>query len=104
MAHSKFVESLDSVEMLVHTVVLRSAGHRTNCFAKRRNAVAGKSTRNKAVLADAENEMSEVVAKMSMAQVEVLNLQEEREKAVRETKRLEELVKQQTKGFGGFWS
>ena len=43
-------------------------------------------------LDDAENEMQEVVARMSVAQIEVLNLQEERETAVRETRRLQKMV------------
>ncbi|PKK44902.1 hypothetical protein CI102_12093, partial [Trichoderma harzianum] len=57
-------------------------------------------------LAEAEDEMQEVVAKMNMAQVEVLNLQEDREAAVRETRRLEQLLKkeQSKAGFGGFFS
>ncbi|KAK5990782.1 hypothetical protein PT974_09055 [Cladobotryum mycophilum] len=55
-------------------------------------------------LADTEKEMQEVVARMSMAQVEVLNLQEAREAAVRETRRLEQIVKQeQSKGRGGLF-
>ncbi|KAL7935339.1 hypothetical protein V8C35DRAFT_299198 [Trichoderma chlorosporum] len=57
-------------------------------------------------LAEAEDEMQEVVARMNMAQVEVLNLQEDREAAVRETRRLEDLLKkeQSKAGFGGFFS
>ncbi|RFU79223.1 intracellular transport [Trichoderma arundinaceum] len=57
-------------------------------------------------LAEAEDEMQEVVARMNMAQVEVLNLQEAREAAVRETRRLEDLLKkeQSKAGFGGFFS
>ncbi|UKZ79608.1 hypothetical protein TrVFT333_007366 [Trichoderma virens FT-333] len=57
-------------------------------------------------LAEAEDEMQEVVARMNMAQVEVLNLQEDREAAVRETRRLEELLKkeQSKASFGGFFS
>jgi DNA repair exonuclease SbcCD ATPase subunit len=43
-------------------------------------------------LADAEKEMQEVITRMSMAQVEVLNLQEERDAAVRETRRLQKLL------------
>lgn len=46
-------------------------------------------------LADTENEMQEVVNKMSTAQIEVMNLQEEREAAIRETKRLQGMVKQE---------
>ncbi|KAL7945984.1 hypothetical protein V8C42DRAFT_322143 [Trichoderma barbatum] len=57
-------------------------------------------------LGEAEDEMQEVVARMNMAQVEVLNLQEDREAAVRETRRLEEMLKkeQSKAGFGGFFS
>lgn len=51
-------------------------------------------------LEDAEQEMQDVVAKMSAAQIEVLNLQDEREAAVRETRRLQKLVeKEQMKSF-----
>jgi chromosome segregation ATPase len=51
-------------------------------------------------LADAETEMQEVVAKMSTAQIEVLNLQEEREAAVRETRRLQKILEaEQVKSF-----
>ncbi|KAH0491295.1 hypothetical protein TgHK011_002732 [Trichoderma gracile] len=57
-------------------------------------------------LGEAEDEMQEVVARMNMAQVEVLNLQEDREAAVRETRRLEDLLKkgQSKAGFGGFFA
>ncbi|KND89512.1 hypothetical protein TOPH_05925 [Tolypocladium ophioglossoides CBS 100239] len=51
-------------------------------------------------LADAENEIQQVVAKMSTAQIDVMNLQEEREAAVRETRRLQKiLVDEQSKSF-----
>lgn len=43
-------------------------------------------------LEDAETEMQEVVARMSVAQIEVLNLQEARESAVRETRRLQKII------------
>lgn len=43
-------------------------------------------------LADADNEMQQVVAKMSEAQIEVMNLQEERELAARETRKLQKLL------------
>ncbi|KAF7546624.1 hypothetical protein G7Z17_g8305 [Cylindrodendrum hubeiense] len=46
-------------------------------------------------LEDAENEMQEVVARMSVAQIEVLNLQEERETAVRETRKLQKIIEQE---------
>ncbi|KAM0258403.1 hypothetical protein ACHAQJ_003880 [Trichoderma viride] len=57
-------------------------------------------------LSEAENEMQEVVSRMNMAQVEVLNLQEDREAAVRETRKLEDLLKkeQSKASFGGFFS
>ncbi|KAL7925128.1 hypothetical protein ACQKWADRAFT_285127 [Trichoderma austrokoningii] len=57
-------------------------------------------------LVDAEDEMQEVVSRMNMAQVEVLNLQEDREAAVRESRRLEDLLKksQAKASFGGFFS
>ncbi|KAF4984833.1 hypothetical protein FZEAL_61 [Fusarium zealandicum] len=51
-------------------------------------------------LGDAEKEMQDVVARMSEAQIEVLNLQDEREAAVRETRRLQKLLEQeQMKSF-----
>ncbi|KAI8684214.1 hypothetical protein NCS57_00087200 [Fusarium keratoplasticum] len=51
-------------------------------------------------LEDAEHEMQDVVARMSAAQIEVLNLQDEREAAVRETRRLQKLLEQeQMKSF-----
>ncbi|KAG9249659.1 intracellular protein transport protein [Emericellopsis atlantica] len=43
-------------------------------------------------LSDTEQEMQEVVTRMSTAQVEVLNLQEERDAAVRETRRLQRVL------------
>ncbi|KAK7226488.1 hypothetical protein V2G26_014491 [Clonostachys chloroleuca] len=43
-------------------------------------------------LADAENEMQEVITRMSTAQIEVLNLQEERDRAVRETRKLQKIL------------
>lgn len=53
-------------------------------------------------LADADNEMQQVINKMSTAQIEVMNLQEEREAAVRETRRLQSMLKQeQTSPFAG---
>ncbi|KAM3514181.1 hypothetical protein MY11210_002172 [Beauveria gryllotalpidicola] len=53
-------------------------------------------------LAEADTEMQEVINKMSTAQIEVMNLQEEREAAVRETRRLEGMLKQeQSSPFAG---
>lgn len=51
-------------------------------------------------LADAEKEIQRVVAKMSEAQIEVMNLQEEHETALRETRRLQKaLAEEQAKTF-----
>lgn len=46
-------------------------------------------------LATAEAEMQEVVGRMSAAQIEVMNLQEERELAVRETRRVQRLLEEE---------
>jgi chromosome segregation ATPase len=48
-----------------------------------------KVTDLEAALATAEKEMAEVVGRMSAAQIEVMTLQEERENALRETRRLQ---------------
>lgn len=51
-------------------------------------------------LADAEKEIQQVVGKMSEAQIEVMSLQEERESALRETRRLQKtLAEEQAKAF-----
>jgi hypothetical protein len=46
-------------------------------------------------LADADKEMEEVVGRMNVAQIEVMDLQNEREEAVRETKRLQKLIEEE---------
>ena len=46
-------------------------------------------------LADADKEMEEVVGRMNIAQMEVMQLQNEREEAVRETKRLQKMIEQE---------
>lgn len=46
-------------------------------------------------LADADTEMQVVVAKMSAAQIEVMNLQEERETAARDTRKLQKMLEQE---------
>ncbi|KAB5580088.1 hypothetical protein GE09DRAFT_1080813 [Coniochaeta sp. 2T2.1] len=46
-------------------------------------------------LSTAEGEMQEVVARMSEAQIEVMNLQEERETAVRKTRRVQKLLEEE---------
>ncbi|KAL3962173.1 hypothetical protein ACCO45_003696 [Purpureocillium lilacinum] len=51
-------------------------------------------------LADAESEIEQVVFKMNTAQIEVMNLQEEREGAMRETRRLQRVIEaEQAKSF-----
>ncbi|KAK4128861.1 hypothetical protein N657DRAFT_561019 [Parathielavia appendiculata] len=55
-------------------------------------------------LASADAEMQEVVGRMSAAQIEVLRLQEEREEAVRETRRLrKQLEEERVRVFNGRW-
>lgn len=51
-------------------------------------------------LEEADGEMQEVVGKMNMAQIEVMELQNEREEAVRQTKRLEARIEEEKmRGF-----
>ncbi|KAI5926311.1 hypothetical protein F4810DRAFT_590345 [Camillea tinctor] len=53
-------------------------------------------------LSDADSEMQEVVGRMNKAQIEVLELQEEREAAISQTRRLErELAAEKVKAFEG---
>ena len=53
-------------------------------------------------LTTADKEMQDVVARMSTAQIEVLTLQEEREEAVRQTRRLQrQLEEEKVKAFEG---
>lgn len=46
-------------------------------------------------LADADLQMEEVVGRMNTAQIEVMNLQNEREEAVRQTRRLQKMVEEE---------
>jgi chromosome segregation ATPase len=46
-------------------------------------------------LADADKEMEEVVGRMNVAQIEVMELQNEREEAVRETKKLQKAIEEE---------
>jgi len=46
-------------------------------------------------LAEADKEMEEVVGRMNVAQIEVMELQNEREEAVRETKRLQRMIEEE---------
>ena len=46
-------------------------------------------------LADADKEMEEVVGRMNIAQIEVMELQNEREEAVRETRRLQKKIEEE---------
>lgn len=48
-----------------------------------------------AALSEADKEMEEVVGRMNIAQIEVMELQNEREEAVRETKKLQKMIEQE---------
>lgn len=53
-------------------------------------------------LADADKEMEEVVGRMNIAQIEVMDLQNEREEAVRETRRLQKQIEsERVRAFEG---
>jgi chromosome segregation ATPase len=53
-------------------------------------------------LAEADREMEEVVGRMNVAQIEVMELQNEREEAVRETKRLQRMIEdEKVRAFEG---
>jgi GTP1/Obg family GTP-binding protein len=53
-------------------------------------------------LADADKEMEQVVSRMNIAQIEVMELQNEREEAVRETKRLQKMIEaERVRAFEG---
>ncbi|KAF4455022.1 hypothetical protein F53441_2583 [Fusarium austroafricanum] len=68
--------------------------------AAQMEALRNRITELEKALEDAEHEMQDVVARMSTAQIEVLNLQDEREAAVRETRRLQKILEQeQMKSF-----
>jgi chromosome segregation ATPase len=55
-------------------------------------------------LASADAEMQEVVGRMGTAQIEVLQLQEQREEAVRETRRLRAVLEEERRRvFEGRW-
>ncbi|KAK7424895.1 hypothetical protein QQX98_000171 [Neonectria punicea] len=70
----------------------RAIPEKTFQDAAQMDALRARVSELEKALEDAENEMQEVVARMSVAQIEVLNLQEERETAVRETRRLQKMV------------
>jgi predicted nucleic acid-binding Zn-ribbon protein len=46
-------------------------------------------------LADADHEMEEVVGRMNVAQIEVMELQNEREEAQRETRKLQRAIEEE---------
>ncbi|KAI9844420.1 MAG: hypothetical protein M1837_005621 [Sclerophora amabilis] len=50
-------------------------------------------------LSDADKEMQEVVSRMNMAQIEVLDLQSERDEAMRQTRRLQNEIGRENKKF-----
>ncbi len=59
------------------------------------DTLKGRVAQLEGALAGADAEMQEVVARMSAAQIEVLQLQEEREEAVRETRRLRKVLEEE---------
>jgi chromosome segregation ATPase len=68
------------------------------------NALKGRVAELEGALASADAEMQEVVGRMSAAQIEVMQLQEQREEAVRETRRLQRVLEEErVKVFEGRW-
>ncbi|PFH60671.1 hypothetical protein XA68_10541 [Ophiocordyceps unilateralis] len=59
------------------------------------NELRERVTELEKALSDAETEIQQVVAKMSIAQIEVMNLQEEREAAIRETRQLMKAISEE---------
>ncbi|KAK4174228.1 hypothetical protein QBC36DRAFT_292655 [Triangularia setosa] len=58
-------------------------------------ALKGRVAELEGALAAADTEMQEVVGRMNIAQIEVMNLQEQREEAVRETRKLQRLIEEE---------
>jgi chromosome segregation ATPase len=68
------------------------------------NALKGRVAELEGALASADAEMQEVVGRMSAAQIEVMQLQEQREEAVRETRRLQRVLEEErVRVFEGRW-
>ncbi|KAL3605755.1 hypothetical protein FPOAC2_00706 [Fusarium poae] len=63
--------------------------------AAQMEALRQRVTELEKALEDAEKDMQDVIARMSTAQIEVLTLQDEREAAVRETRRLQKLLEEE---------
>lgn len=55
-------------------------------------------------LSEADSEMQEVVQRMNAAQIEVLELQSQRDEALKSTRNLQEAVVQENKNMGGLFS
>ncbi|KAJ4296061.1 hypothetical protein N0V88_004763 [Collariella sp. IMI 366227] len=72
----------------------------TNELPAQVDTLKGRVTELEGALASADAEMQEVVGRMGAAQAEVMRLQEEREEAVRETRRLQGLVEGRGEGGG----
>jgi len=64
-------------------------------MAEQIETLKGRVTELEGALASADAEMQEVVGRMNTAQIEVMTLQEEREAAVRETRRLQRLLEEE---------
>ncbi|KAL2200004.1 hypothetical protein P885DRAFT_30468 [Corynascus similis CBS 632.67] len=73
-------------------------------MAAQMQALKGRVAELEGALASADAEMQEVVGRMSAAQMEVMQLQEQREEAVRETRRLQRLLEaEKVAVFEGRW-
>ncbi|KAK4192824.1 hypothetical protein QBC35DRAFT_511685 [Podospora australis] len=66
-----------------------------NSMAEQVETLKGRVAELEGALASADSEMQEVVGRMNTAQIEVMSLQEEREQAVRETRKLQRLIEQE---------
>ncbi|KAK3984828.1 hypothetical protein QBC44DRAFT_7765 [Cladorrhinum sp. PSN332] len=67
----------------------------TNTMAQQVDSLKGRVAELEGALATADAEMQEVVGRMNTAQIEVMTLQEERESAVRETRKLQRIIEEE---------
>ncbi|KAK0731116.1 hypothetical protein B0H67DRAFT_60145 [Lasiosphaeris hirsuta] len=67
----------------------------TGSLTEQVETLKGRVAELEGALAAADNEMQEVVGRMNTAQIEVMTLQEEREAAVRETRRLQRTLEEE---------
>ena len=64
-------------------------------MAEQVDTLKGRVSELEGALASADSEMQEVVGRMNTAQIEVMTLQEQREEAVRETRRLQRIIEEE---------